>query len=944
MSTVRAALCCALSLAWSASAVAAPDPVEIRLDRCRLRWSVTEGLTVHCDDRLLLGGSTSPVVAYGPGWAWSHLAWSPEQLTAFVSAEGGRQTLTVRCEDPKLPWQQTVTAGPGDRFRIAFEFTRVAWDGAVNYEVCLGTPAVTWFAGARFEAVGPGGPAAGEIPLVYGTQHPIPESTRIVLHNVLGRVEFEASLPILFYDYPHRASFWLGRDGALPREQTQRWHADVSVGQALVEAGGLRVADVRIPDRASDERATVSFTVTRLGGAAEPVRAALVLDGGGSPGREESGVPAGEGPVPVRLALQLPGPGTHRVRLEVTAGGAPVYTSAPVAVVVPRVLTLRPGLIPFQEGDPGAFLVELSEDVPDELTLVVEQGGQTLYQGPAPAGRSAEISVPLERLPLGRSEVTGALVRGSSRAATARCEVYRLERKACAVAVHTRSRSLRVGGLPFCPQGCYADAGCVQQVIDEEAAAGVNVVAPYLPGGLEERRRGRSELRKLFDRCAQAGVYLHFDIRTASKPPHTDEKWQWLAEEIAEFRDHPALLAYYLADEPELGWASPADTALAYRKIKELDPWHPVTMVFCKAAAAAQYAEGMDIVMTDPYPIPNQPVTAVAEFCRTIRRDTGDALPLWIVPQAFGGGEWWQREPSRQEERVMTYLALIHGATGVQYFIRRPRISKPNSPDLWNECRRLLLEVSQLTPALCSPEGAPAVSASAPDVHLAAFRERGSVTVLAANPAPRPLPVEFRLGAAVRGEAQVLFENRVLPVDGGVWSDFIDAVGTRAYRIELEPPPAGPAVIDPRNVVVNPSFEEAHNTGTPDGCYISVQDQLSSWFVDPRTAVHGRQSLRLCTASEGRGVRVAPFPVPLSAGRRYRLSVWARGMREGLRFRLELDAIAGDAAVHEVGTEWREYAVEFTATPQAGARSQAALTLLSAGTAWFDALQVHPVP
>jgi hypothetical protein len=917
--------------------------VEIRLERCLLRWTLAEGLTVHCDGRLLLGGSIRPVVAYAPGWAWSHGPWEADLLSVSTSRDANAEILTIRCDDPKLPWQHVVTAGPGDRFRSAYEVTQTAWAEALNYEICLGTPAVNWFAGARFEASGPGGTAQGEVPLAYTVPHPFSHSTRIVLHTLLGRVEVHASLPVLFYDYPHRNNFWLGRDGPLPRGQTQRWFADIVVQPAPLAVGGLRLADVRVPEQALGERAMASFTVTRLAEALEPVTAALVLDGAIPPVRNETAVPAGTGAVPVELGVPLPGPGTHRVRIELSCGGARVYASAPLTVVAPRALRLRPALIPFQDGDAGALLADVASDLSPRLSLVLSCGRDELYRGEAPAGTGTLVPFPLDSLPRGRSEVSGVLMQGDVKVASARCEVYRLERKPVAVVVDTRSRSLLLGGLPFCPQGCYTDAGCVDQVVQEEAAAGVNVVGPYLWGSIGERRQRRAGLRQLFDRCAQAGMFVHFDIRTASKPPHNEEKWQWLAEEIAEFRDHPALLAYYLADEPELGWASPEDTLLAYRKVKDLDPWHPVTMVFCKAEAAKLYAAAMDIVMTDPYPIPNQSVTQVADFCRSIRRDTQDALPLWIVPQAFGGGEWWRREPSRQEERVRTYLAFIHGAKGVQYFIRRPRISNPDSPDLWNECRRLLLELSQLTPALCSGEPAPAVSASAPELHLAAFHERGAVTVLVANPVNRPMAMDLRLEGADDGEAEVLFENRVVAVRGGAWSDPIEAMGTRAYRIAGSSPAPDLVNLDPRNLVFNPSFEEAHNVGTPDGFYISVQEQLSSWFLDPRLAVHGRQALRLCTAGEERGVRVAPFPVPLRPGHRYRLSLWGRGARDGLRFSLELDAVTSDKGTHLLGTDWREFAVEFSATPQATARSQIALRLLSVGSAWFDALQVYPL-
>ena len=47
-------------------------------------------------------------------------------------------------------------------------------------------------------------------------------------------------------------------------------------------------------------------------------------------------------------------------------------------------------------------------------------------------------------------------------------------------------------------------------------------------------------------------------------------------------------------------------------------------------------------------------------------------------------------------------------------------------------------------------------------------------------------------------------------------------------------------------------------------------------FVDSRTAVQGRHSLRLTTPTELGGVVIVPYEVPVAAAHRYLLSVWCR--------------------------------------------------------------------
>lgn len=291
----------------------------------------------------------------------------------------------------------------------------------------------------------------------------------------------------------------------------------------------------------------------------------------------------------------------------------------------------------------------------------------------------------------------------------------------------------------------------------------------------------------------------------------------------------------------------------------------------------------------------------------------------------------------------MTYLALIHGATGIQYFIRRAPVGNPISPSLWSECRRLALEGQELAPDLLSPEPRPTVGCSEPAVHVAAWRRSGVVTVLAANTENRPLPVKITVDELITARGEVVFANRGIDFQEGVVEDVIDGFGTRVYRVRPGAPPKFAAEVSPDNLAVNPSFEDAANAGTPDGCYVSVgKDPGASLFVDPRLAVHGTHSLRVTCPAEGQGLSVQPFPVRVTAGRRYRLSIWARGLQEGLTFRFGMKALDCDVKEFTATREWAEYVVEGTA-PKDVARAGLSLSLSSRGTIWIDLMQIAPV-
>ncbi len=933
----------ALCIAITANAQVAP--LDVQLNHLHLHWALGEGLTITCDGRAMLGGQPGPVCAYPTGWTWSYMPTPAEKMSAKLTTQGQRKVMTIECKDLKLQWRSVVTAGPGDRFTIAYTYTQDAWDKDINSEDNLCLPAVSWLVGATWKATSDAGTTtSGQIPLAFGgVSNPFGGAKQAEFTSLFGKLTITSTRGLTLYDYKDRKQFWLGRDEPFPRTVEQSWSADLAYEPAPFTVAGVKVSDLRSPEGLGAERAEMSLGLARTVEGPAKITARLVADLPAPAPVDEHEVTLSEKPSAVKLSVPLPGPGHYTIHLELLADGKPIYQSPPLSAVVPQLLSLAPARVPFMTGDKASVVVRVDPAAGDNLRVAIMSGTTQLAEGPVTAGHRAVLPIALTSLPAGRSQLTAALLRGSDRLSRATSDVIVAEFKANAVVIDNLSHTMIVRGMPFCPQSCYCIGDTVPGIVETEAPLGFNVIAPYYDDDIPARKLLREQTRKLLDRCAQVGMYVNLDIRRASHPPQTADTWQWLKDEIEAFRDHPALLSYYLADEPEGGWASPEECLTAYRKIKDLDPYHPITIVHCVPSAAAAYSPAEDIVMTDPYPIPGGPVTAVVDYIERIRKDTGDRLPMWVVPQAFGGGEGWSREPSRQEERVMTYLGLIHGARGVQYFIRRPPLANPSSPDLWSECRRLMLELSQLTPALCSDEEAPKVTCAQPEVHVAAFKERGAVTILAANTENRPMPLDITLDVPFDGPAEVVFENRRVAVSKGKLVDMIDAMSTRVYRVQVDPAPVGPAKIDPRNLTSNPSFEEAANVGTPDGAYTGVgADKAASWFVDPRTAAHGRQSLRLRNPVEGQGISVAPYPVGLTPGKRYRLSIWAKGERPGMKFRLGLDAVSDPQAVHEMTTEWKEYAVDFTASANA-TRMSPGLNLVSQGSAWFDALQVVPL-
>lgn len=144
------------------------------------------------------------------------------------------------------------------------------------------------------------------------------------------------------------------------------------------------------------------------------------------------------------------------------------------------------------------------------------------------------------------------------------------------------------------------------------------MIGPYqsnLPDTYEERKA-------YMDRCAQVGMKVQYSINSLVGSGHNgargldmseEDKQEILKKEIIAFRDHPALLSWYMNDEPDGQSRPPALLEKVYQLIKELDTYHPVSVVFMLPSKFSLFQNTMDIAMTDPYPVPG-PLEIVESF------------------------------------------------------------------------------------------------------------------------------------------------------------------------------------------------------------------------------------------------------------------------------------------------------------------------------------------
>jgi len=532
----------------------------------------------------------------------------------------------------------------------------------------------------------------------------------------------------------------------------------------------------------------------------------------------------------------------------------------------------------------------------------------------------------------------------------------KLDYKPNEVKVDRLTGGMVVNRRSFFPFGFYCYSPVSPTLPEEEVVKGFNLISPYqriVPETLNERKA-------YMDRCAQLGMKVNYNLLSVSggggvnsyiNGPGEDQKKELLINEIMAFRDHPALLAWYIADEPNGHGVSPEALENAYQIIKEYDPWHPVTIVFMAPhASAKQYSNALDIVMADSYPVPDLPITIFGNIAGQLSREFMGRKPVWMVPQAFGGGEIWSREPTLQEIRSMTYQAIINGARGIQYFIRQGLNFFPKSTATWSECGRMASEIAELTPWLLSDEETIPVRSGSKDILVTSALHRGELLIMAVNKTNSPQKVQFIISGKISGKASVLFENRSISVTSGYITDQLSSFGSQAYLIEMEPRMDSLKPF-PDNLLPDPGFEDTSSPGVPASCYArNGGDRGATYFLDSREHIEGSHSIRIITPRENGSIKLRFFPVTVMPDQKYLISIRAKAdpeqrfpaseIKKPQYFELSLSGYGSKR--FKMSEKWEEFVTIITIPYFDDQLSKANIILQmpSAGVAWFDMLQV----
>lgn len=338
------------------------------------------------------------------------------------------------------------------------------------------------------------------------------------------------------------------------------------------------------------------------------------------------------------------------------------------------------------------------------------------------------------------------------------------------------------------------------------------------------------------ERFADMGINLYINLWEGP----TDEQLAQLADagmpvfcemefDARKNIDNPIIVGWLHIDEPDNAQdisaagqpkqygppVRPEKVVAHYRELKRIDPTRPVMLNLGQGVAwdvwtgrgertnhpedYAAYLQGCDMASFDIYPV----VASHADI----------AGNLWYVPYGTARLKEWSHgkrmvwcaieasrignlsvKPTPEQIRSEVWMAIIHGARGIVYFVHQfqPTFhASPilDDPDMFEGVRALNEEIHALAPVINAPQPPqpPRVSSSVEEVPIATMLRRDGDTAYLFAAAIRDgrTTGTFTVPQVDEGATvEVIGENRSLTIAGGGFSDDFAGYQVHLYRID----------------------------------------------------------------------------------------------------------------------------------------------------------------
>ncbi len=367
-----------------------------------------------------------------------------------------------------------------------------------------------------------------------------------------------------------------------------------------------------------------------------------------------------------------------------------------------------------------------------------------------------------------------------------------------------KDRQIVLNGKRFFPRG-FIGGAYEEELFSLLEASGYNTLHFYMLNRLSMERirqvldqAQRFNLKVIMYPYHQTGIgFFGFSENgKRNQPRMSDAAWERMHKMVNEVRKHPALLGWYLYDEPR-GADFCSELRKVYQMLRETDPHHPVIGTDCSADGCIRKRDGYcDIHILDLYPHPLtdgtfvRPISAVMSSMKMVNENIGSA-GAWFCPEAFTPLKGNYRTISYREIRCIVYGSIVNGATAIMPY----KIGDPptkyystwvNAGIFYHPDMRLGYlegmgpELKALENVLLEPQRLP-VKSNNKDLLIMRKVCKGKTFVFAVNPTGKSFTAQLHLPGFSGGELKVFNEKRTVKLANGAFFDQFEPYATHIY-------------------------------------------------------------------------------------------------------------------------------------------------------------------
>jgi len=348
---------------------------------------------------------------------------------------------------------------------------------------------------------------------------------------------------------------------------------------------------------------------------------------------------------------------------------------------------------------------------------------------------------------------------------------------------------VEIDGKPQFLLGMY---GVLTADLPEMAKAGYDFVHNYTWDGAGSNESALEYL----DECGKLDLqaFIGFDRQ---KLQTLDE--DFVAERVGALCRHPALLAWYLFDEPDLPhqYVPPDQLRRLYRLIKTLDPMHPVIVTVAQPNMMPLYHDSYDVYWSMDYSTPANNVQNFERHREALRPE----VPLMSIVHCYdrnqqGGGTGAKLDPEKFQPgpamlRACAFMAVAHNSSGLCWWWwgqgSNTYLTVAHAPKAWEALKETARQLKELRPVLEAQ--APARMwvehpADGIEIHVWEKKLPDRTVIVAVNRDNKPCDLSFASPAfAGKAQAGALFENRTAALTDGKLHDRFEPLAVHVYEV-----------------------------------------------------------------------------------------------------------------------------------------------------------------